>query len=296
MASSSVMCINGKKIILDRAYNSAPTRTQISQFKIGIGTTTPVVADTAVEHPVPLQTTEAVDSCDATTSWTDSADMTVHLNTTTYKEGTGSLDLTKDGTASATASTSKATTSLNFTSKELSIWIYIKDTTTLNKLATTSCLDIRFGSDSSNYYKWLKDKSELAVGWNLLDGLTSANADATQGTPTISACDYTYIGLTATGAAIVWVDGDIMMDDIKLISTGDYLKNLETNYPAIDYSTYEVTSRARIPTTSAIGYNITEFGLFNADGTPLLESHDVFTAVSKSSSDEIIIEAKTILL
>lgn len=170
---------------------------------------------------------EEVDNCD-TADWTDSADMTTSLNESEYKENTKALNLTKDAGASATASTYKTTTSVNFTSKNLSLWLYVKDATARAKLATSSCLTIRFGSDSSNYYQWAKDLTDLSVGWNLIKNLTSSNADSTTGSPTITACDYTYVALTATAAATTWSAGDFIMDDIKLTSGTMWTRNTFT--------------------------------------------------------------------
>jgi hypothetical protein len=240
---------------------------------------------------VPITGTEAVDSCDATTSWSDSADMTLSVNTTTFKEGTGSLNLTKDGTASASASTSKTTTSLDFTSKELSIWVYVADQTTLDLFATSPCFEIRFGSDSSNYYFWQKDKADFSAGWNLFTGLTSANADGTTGSPTIGACDYTFIQVTSVNATDVWIAGKVAMDDIKLISSDDYVKIFETSYPSVNYTTNEVTYRVRLATTQANGYSIQEVGFFNTDGTPLMDSADIINPFSKTDDDELIFVA-----
>ena len=292
MVSGGLITTDGKKIALDRIFNASPTRTVPVQFKVGTGTATASLGDTDLGYPVPIANTESVDNCDATTGWTDSADMTVSVNTTTYKEGTGSLNLTKDGVASATISTYKTTTSLNFTSKELSIWIYIIDATALAKLTGSNCLTIRFGSDAANYYQWTKNSSDLAVGWNLIDKLTSATA-TTVGSPVITACDYTYIDLTATGAAIVWSAGDFAMDDIKLISSDDYLKYFEAGYPILDYANLKITMRGRISTIHANGYLISEFGIFNYDSSKLLFSRDVFSAISKSNTDEIIFEVVT---
>jgi len=293
--AGGVVTNEGRKIMLDRTYNAAPTRAEVTKFKIGVGTTTPVVTDTDLEHAIPISGTESVDSCD-TANWTDSADMTTALNTDTFKEGTSSLNLTKDAGASATAYTYKTTTSRDFTSKELSLWIYIKDATAYAKLATTDCLVIRFGSDSSNYYEWKKDKADLNSGaWTLIDGLTSANADSTTGSPVIASSDYTYVGLTADASATVWSAGDFAMDDIKLISSGDYIKSFETSYPTLDYTALEATIRTRLSTLEANGYAVTEIGIFNEDGTPLMESRDIFTAVSKSSDDELIFITRTIL-
>lgn len=169
-----------------------------------------------------------------TADWNDSADMTTTLNTTTFKEATGALDLTKDAGSSATASTSKTTTSQNFTDRRFSIWIYVLDAAALTKLAVSNALTIRFGSDSGNYYEWQKDRADLAVGWNLINTLTSANADSTTGTPVIASMDYTFIGLTATGSAITWSAGDFIMDDIRLLSETLYVRDTLTSINKTD--------------------------------------------------------------
>ena len=46
--------------------------------------------------------------------------------------------------------------------------------------------------------------------------------------PVIGACDYTYVELVADAAATTWSAGDFMMDDLKLISSGDYTKTFES--------------------------------------------------------------------
>jgi len=294
IVSGGLITNSGRKIMLDRTYSAVPTRSEVTQFKIGSDDTTATVLDTDMGNPIPIAGTESVDDCE-TADWTDSADMTTSLNSTTYKEGSNSLNLTKDGSASATASTYKTTTSRDFTSKELSIWVYIKDATALTKLATSNCLTIRFGSGAGDYYEWQKDKADLAVGWNLIDNLTSSNSDSTTGSPSLSAMDYTYVGLTATGAGITWSVGDFAMDDIKVISSDDYTKLFESGYPIIDYTNLQVEIRCRISTVEANGYSISEMGLFNTDGTPLMKSRDVFDSISKTDTDEIVFVIKTLI-
>jgi len=169
-----------------------------------------------------------VDACDAITGWVDSADMTVHLNNTTFWQGTGSIDLTKDAGAAALATTTKTTTSVDFTSKQLSLILYIVDATMLAKLAATNSLIIRFGSDSSNYYQWALDLTDLAVGKNVVNSLTSANSDSTTGTPALTLMDYTYIGITAVSAATTWSDEDLIMDDIKVFAGTMYSRETLT--------------------------------------------------------------------
>lgn len=172
--------------------------------------------------------TTTIDSMEATAGWTDSADMTLHVNSTTYWEGSGSLDLTKDGGAAALATTYKTVTSADFTDKSLGFILYIKDATTLAKLATTDALIVRYGSDSSNYYEWKYDNADLDTGKIMINGLKSTNADSTTGTPLLTAMDYFYIGLTADAAATTWSDGDIIMDYLMLYNGTQYVRNTVT--------------------------------------------------------------------
>lgn len=157
---------------------------------------------------------DLIEGCDAITGFTDSTDMTVSVNATEFKENDASLNLTKDGTSSTTASTSKTVTSINFTNKTLNLWLYIVDSTTLNYFAATDGVTIRYGNDASNYYQWTKDRADLAVGWNFIGLLNGANADSTTGTVTETAMDYFYIAIETTVSGDSWSAGDVIMDNI----------------------------------------------------------------------------------
>lgn len=52
MATGNLITTDGKKIMLDRTFNSSPTRSAVSQFKVGTGTTLPSLSDTDLETPV----------------------------------------------------------------------------------------------------------------------------------------------------------------------------------------------------------------------------------------------------
>lgn len=285
MANGDILTNNGKLIILNRAFKATPDYTTLSKFKIGVSNGTPLITDTDLDNTVPISGTETVDDCE-TADWNDSADMTTALDATNYKIGSNGLTLEKDGTASATASTSKTTTSVDFTSKDLSVWLYIADQTTLDSFATSSCVTLRLGSDSSNYYEWVFDKSELSTGWNLLDHLTSSNADTTTGSPTIAACDYSYIAITASAAGETWAADKVTMDDWKVISSDDYTKTFISGYPSFDTTNYEVEIRGQLLTTEANGYSINGFGLVNTDATVLMGTESTFTANSKGNTDQ----------
>jgi len=291
MASSYVLTNNGLKIAIDRFTNSSPTRTALSKFQVGIGTTAAAFTDSALGNSVPITGIEQVDACDVTTGWTDSADCTLSVNSTTYLQGSGSLNITKDGSASTTCSTYKTTTSLSFASKILAVWLYIKDTTTLNKLeATGTAVAVNFGNDGSNNWRWNFLKSELSTGWNYLGSLSPSNADTTTGSPSTAACDYTAISIYSANTSDTWSDGDLIFDNIFLAEAADYYKTVESSYPSADYTNYEVTYRSRITSTQCNGHNLTEVGLANTDGTILLGTRGTFNPVSKSNTDELIIQ------
>ena len=68
---------------------------------------------------------------------------------------------------------------------------------------------------------------------------------------------------------------------------GGATKSFVSGYPTLDETNHQVTIRCLLLTTDANGNSLTEFGLFNEDGTPLMYSHAVFTALSKTTSMEV---------
>jgi len=294
MVNGSLITNSGKKIILDRTYNVAPSYTAPTVFKIGISNGTPSTSSTDLDNPVAIIGTEAVDDCEAITGWVDSADMTVTTNTTTFKENATSISLAKDAGSSADFSTAKTTTSVDFTSKTLFVWLYLTDVTDL--VATgTDAITIRFGSDSSNYYQKGWDISEMAAGWNLLY-FTSATADSTTGSPALTVMDYSFIQGTTDLAADTIAADRIFMDDWKLASSDDFTKTFVSGYPSVDETNFEVEIRGLLASTDANGYDINGFGLFNTDGTVLMHSEDTFTAESKSNTDQFTFIVKDRLI
>ena len=289
---ASLIANDALLIAMNRMYKSSPDYTAPSVFKVGVDQTTVTVNDTDLVHPVAISGTESVDNCDVTTGWTDSADMTIAVNSTLFKEGVASLSLAKDGTSTVNANTSKTTTSRDFTSKELHIWIYVNTQATLDKFATTDCFTIRLGSGAANYSQWTKDKSFFSLGWNLIDDLTVSNRDSETGTHVLNASDFTLVQLTSTASGDTWVANEVLMDDIKIISSDDFTKNLTAGFPSIDESTKNVTFRAELSSVEANGYLITGFGIFNTDSTAKLDSADDFPSESKTDTDNFIFTAK----
>jgi len=284
MANGSIITNNGKTIIIDRAYNSATAISVPSEFKVGILNSTPDVGDTELDNPIAITGTEAVDDCEAA-DWTDDGNTTSATSTNQVKEGTNSLMLEKDGAGAALMSLDKTTTSRDFTSKTLFVWVYITDLTDL--VATgTDAIQIRFGSDNANYYRKEWDVNVLTTGWNLLY-FTATDADVTTVlAPVIAACDYSYVSFATDLAADLIAANRVYMDDWKVASTDDFTKTFLTGYPTIDTTNHEVEIRCQLLSTEANGYDLDGFALFNTDGTPLMHSEDTFTDESKSNTDQ----------
>ena len=176
-----------------------------------------------------LPTATAVDAMDVITGWTDDANMTVTLNTTTYKSGVAGVNFTKDSVTTALSASYKSTSSVNFTGKKLCFWYYCNSAASYAKLAAAAAMTVRFGSDSSNYFRWdfantaLVGQSLTGVGWTYIE-CSQLNFTSKTGTPNLSACAYTYIGFTATdGTTITWAAGEFVIDQLELLTEASFL-------------------------------------------------------------------------
>jgi len=282
-----VLTIDGLNLIANRFAKATPDYNAPIRFRVGTGSTAATEDDTAMETNIPVQTTETIDACDATTGWTASGTNSIQLTNTRYREGTGALELIKSDVSSASILGSKILGApLDFTSKDFWSMVYIS-TATLAQLATTGSVQVRFGSDSSNYYYKTYDKASLSAGWNFLKWNTTT-ATGSVGTPVVAASDYVAVQATTTNASDVFVADNFVFDDLLLASTDDYYKSFEASYPSVNETTQEVEIRCRVPTTNANGFNLTEFGIVNDDATEQLITHDTYTAISKDETDEII--------
>ncbi len=69
---------------------------------------------------------------------------------------------------------------------------------------------------------------------------------------------------------------------------GGATKTFVSGYPILDEATIQATIRAILLTTEGNGNDLTEFALFNTDGSPKMFSRTVHTVISKTSSVQII--------
>jgi len=155
-----------------------------------------------------------LDAMDATTGWTNVLQGLTSLNSTTYKEGSGALNVYKTATDGLYPLAYKnLSTSYNLTSKDVWVWVYIKDTTTLNKLA-----EIRYYLNSTPNYYYHYSFTSLSVGWNMI-GKNAASYDGKFGTPNISAINKIQIGAKTNNHSDTLAEGDLIFDFMRVEGT-----------------------------------------------------------------------------
>lgn len=185
--------------------------------------------------------TETLDSCDAITGWTNSADATAPtLDTVNKKEGTASINLGKSGTSTNQAFYEKTLgATFDGTGDEYRVWIKVKDKSVLQDGVSgglpPAALEIAIGSDSSNAFIRFIGKDDLkdvdndgTDGWNNLGDLIS-NFNPVN-SPVITALDYLKVVLFTPNASDLIVSGNIKMDFHRLLlnPVNKYSTSLDT--------------------------------------------------------------------
>jgi len=298
MATGGVITKLGKNVMINRTYKSSPDYTIPSTFRMGIGTTTPVAADTGLGIHIPIGDGTVNDDGSNTLTSSDGGENSTS-NTTTYKEGAGVTDGTaqnlKTDNSSATkrwyiADLASAGTKITGT-KPVSLWLYIKDAAALAMFKSSgTALEIRLGSTlATNFYKITRTAAQLAVGWNWITTGTTNVEDLTETGTVAGDIDTFEIVITTNNAADDWDDTDVIYDLLRQWEVADLSDTFVTGYPVFDETNKKVTLRYYLNSLQANGFPITETGSFNTDGTPLIIDHDVFTSISKTSTDEIAI-------
>lgn len=108
--------------------------------------------------------------------------------------------------------------------------------------------------------------------------------------PTLTAPSKFSVGTGTTDPVV----GNTSIETLVQISGSD-TKDVVAGYPSLNDGTMVATTRCVLLTTECNGSNISEFGLKNTDGTPLLFSRGTFTAISKTASIQIIIVEKDLI-
>lgn len=297
MTTGTLITNNGKKIAMTRVYtaNGSLSATQYltpTKFKVGIDQSDITTADTDITRPVPISYGTICDNGANSMTGTNGGTTTTN-NVTTYKIGGGETDNTSQNLLTTGLNTTKTWRVLDLSSVGSNatatyytgLWLYIKDATTLAKfLSSGTALKIMVGTDTSNYYYKNYTAASLAVGWNWLE-LGILNTNSVYGVPTATLSTF-LIEIYTNNAADAFIAGDVLYDLLRQWQTTDLVKSFVSGYPSINYSNYEVTSRCYLNLLEANGFNITGFGTFNEDATPLIHTTAKTSSQSKSDTDE----------
>lgn len=288
MATGGKIPKTGQNLMLDRTYNASPSNSLPNKFRIGVGTTTPVSADTALEKGVP-NTSTTTDACDAITGWAHSNDATTEvLNTTSgeRKEGTGCLNLPSTFSA-GTATWQKTVTGadLSTTGDRVFVYFYISDKATLFT-DTTDTVFIRLGTGGmTNYNQYNFDYDVITdADWTLFV-LDPNNPDSTGGSgANESDIDTIQINVKAKASMVT---NNCRMDWWHYGLNENFQNGFVSGYPTFDTTNKKVTIRGLVPAAKYNDYELTEFGVENTDSTVVLVSHDVYNKILKDSSQQI---------
>jgi hypothetical protein len=290
--TGAVITDYGRKADLNRYLNSSSSYLPPTVIRIGMGTTNPLTSDTDIEIPVPISDGTINDDGSNTFTGSNGADNSTD-NTTTYKEGAGVSDNVAQNLIANDTSETKTWTISDLSSagtivdeeQPISLWFYIKDQTTLDKFKTSgTCLEIKVGSDSSNYYSIIKEASDLSTGWNWITTNTDNVEDLTE-TGTVSGDIDTYIiEITTNNATDEFEAGDVVVDLLRQWEESDLSQVYSTGYPSYNDADFTATIKSRLGATAGTGFNISELGLFDTDGN--MHVRIVFDAESKDSTDE----------
>lgn len=293
MTNNSIKTASGKTIMLYRTFTpnaslSNDTYLPPSVFKIGRNNPTPLITDTDLAYPLSIADGTLLD--DGSNTLTGSLGGTNSTdNTTSYKEGAGATDATSQNLLTTGSNVSKVWTIANLAAagtnasadQFTSCQIYIDSQTILDTIVS---VEIRLGSDTSNYYSTTVLNADLEIGWNTInDGGILSTWDETG---TVSGSIDTFVIVITTGdAADAFIAGDVLYDLLRQWETADITKSFTIGYPIIDLVNNEITTRGTLSTIEANGYLVNAIGLFNEDAVPLMDSIDTFDADSKSSTD-----------
>jgi len=308
MADTNAVTTNdGRSIMLYRANTLAPSATQylpLTQLRIGVDGSVPTVSDTSILHNIPFTDGTVLDDGSNTLTGSSGADNSTD-NIVTYKDGAGVTDVTSqnllaDGTGTnvlkiyTIADLSSAGTNASAT-QYTGLWFYILNTATLDKLVDTgTALEVKLGSDTSNYYSKTWEDDDLAVGWNWLDmGILNTNTE----TGTVSGdIDTFIIELTTKLAGDLFIAGDVVYDLLRQWEDTDTVKDFSTGFPSIDYTTLTVTRTVLITADQAVGFIIDNYEWVNEDTARLLGALAKTDGESKASTDQFKIIQKERLL
>lgn len=299
MTNGSTLNTNHKQTALHRTYTdlvdiSATQYLNPTKFKVGINNGTPNVGSSDLDYAVPISDGTTNDDGSNTLTGSNGGDNSTD-NTTTYKAGGGNTDVTAQNLIANDTSVTKTWTIGDLSSagtiidatQPFALWLKIEDATQLAKFSIAgTALEVKLGSDSSNYYSKTFVATDLAVGWNWITSNTT-NVNALTETGTVSGDVDTFIvEITTNNATDTFTTGNVIYDLLRQWAPSDLIKSFETGFPSLDYPKLQATIRMFLSTVEANGFDLNGLATFNEESTPKMTGEDTYPAESKSSTDE----------
>ncbi len=287
--TGSSFTTSGVTILLNRTYEDA-SLLKPNSVKVGQNQTDPTSSDTDLTQAVPISNGTANDNGDNTLTGSSGGDNSTD-NTTTFKSGAGLSDDTSQNLIANGTNVSKIWTISDLSSLGVNIdktqpfglWFFIKDQTTLDKFLTSgTALEIKLGSDSSNYFSLTREVSDLSIGFNWITSNTVNVEDLDETLTVGSPVDTFIIEVTTNNSSDAFIAGDVLYDLLRQWAISDLLKTEDSGYPITDTVAGTVNHRATISSVEAIGFLLSGFGTFNTDSIPLIEGLEAFDEESKS--------------
>lgn len=292
----STYTTSGIELIINRGYTDSSI-TKPDKFKVGQNQTSVSSSDTDLIQPIPISNGTVNDNGDNTLTGSSGGSNSTD-NIVRFKQGAGQTDNTAQNLISNGTNVNKVWTISDLSSLGINIistqpfglWLYISDQTTLDYFVT-SALEIKLGSDSSNYHLLTKESSDLSIGWNWIFSTVNVEDLSTVGTPTGN-IDTFIIEINTNNASDSWASGDVVYDLLRQWADTDLVKAINASYPVINNVAQTVLIRGEISSVEANGFNISGHGIFNTDSPRLMEGIDNFVEESKNDSDEFIFSTK----
>lgn len=161
-----------------------------------------------------------VESCDVASAWNYSSQATVPTNDTVeYKEGSGAINMGKNGTSLSTFSYNQTITTTDFYPYQLFVWIYVDGDATLGNLSVAYIY--LYTTDSSN---WIRTKlypdggrigRQLYSGWNRIayePYVSTSWNDGQSGSPNTNTIDILKVSFETNNANDTIRHGALKMD------------------------------------------------------------------------------------
>lgn len=302
MTNISLKTTTGKVNDVYRSYTpnadlSSTERLPPTKIEFGILQTGSSIGSTSLNYPIPIADGTVNDDGSNTLTGSSGGDNSTD-NTITFKPGANVTDDTSQNLIANSSSASKIWAISNLATsgvvvdktKRLGVWLYILDSTALNKFASSgTCLEFKIGSDASNYYSITYEASDLSTGWNWLgtnkENLEDQTETGTVGTP----IDYFEIEITTNNATDTFTAGDVVYDLLRTFDIDDVRVVFDSGYPTINTTTATATIQKTLGLAAANGFDINSCAFWNEDSAPKVHSIHQFTAKSKTDTEEIVI-------